>query len=422
MSRPELLTAASRIGFQICRDALWDSDACNWLGWASEFPDSNPVYHWQSLGSNIYEGTAGIAWFLTQLAVASQEPLHRQTALGAVTHALAHQGDAGPRMNTSFFSGALGIAVTAIEAGIKLQVEQLVRTGFQTLASASAVVDEQEPDVIGGLAGAIPLLIGLGRQFNDQPLLDSAIQHAEKLLQRSSRQLDPSGSVWERCWKNPAFGKEGLTGYSHGAAGMANALLEVAQLTGESRFRDTALETLAFERRWFNQEQQNWLDLRIENAERTPVSGCAWCHGAPGIGLARLRTRQLLPEDPRIADEIRTAIATTTRSLGMRTGQGANFSLCHGLLGNSELILTAAAHGENVEEGMRAAWDTIDFALERHARTHIPWKCGTPDGRSTPGLLLGTAGIGCALLHFYNPSVNCVPLLLTPHLVSLQPA
>ena len=62
----------------------------------------------------------------------------------------------------------------------------------------------------------------------------------------------------------------------------------------------------------------------------------AWCHGAPGIGLARLCSLQHL-DDAAIRAEIGTALQTT-----LAQGFGGNHSLCHGDLGNLELLLQAS--------------------------------------------------------------------------------
>ena len=77
---------------------------------------------------------------------------------------------------------------------------------------------------------------------------------------------------------------------------------------------------------------------------------------------------------------------------------GANLSLCHGLLGNIELILAAHEVGIEVKDGLAAADDVVVSAIGQ-SRTHIPWKCGTQDGRATPGLMLGMAGIGWFFSH-----------------------
>src|SRR5262249_21943753 len=126
-----------------------------------------------------------------------------------------------------------------------------------------------------------------------------------------------------------------LAGFSHGNAGIAWALLELAALSGAERFRTTALDALAYERSLFSPQQLNWPDLRApepvvrnggsdvpaetRRAQVTFMS--AWCHGAPGIGLARL---QCLPHlhDAEIQAEIAAALITTVAQ-----GFGHNHSL-----------------------------------------------------------------------------------------------
>src|SRR5436309_15958878 len=66
--------------------------------------------------------------------------------------------------------------------------------------------------------------------------------------------------------------------------------------------------------------------------ETRPRFMTAWCHGASGIGLARLQSLAIA-ESPDIRSEIEVAIETT-----LRHGFGHNHSLCHGDLGNLEEI------------------------------------------------------------------------------------
>lgn len=400
----QLFSAADRIGFELCREAIRDGQACNWMGWASEVYGESVSYTWQSLGPTVYDGTAGVADFLASLFKRSGEALHRSTSLAAIRHAMEHCADPGNQHAAGVFSGTLGIALTAIKVGQRLETSDLVESGLLALQeSASALHEDQEIDVIGGSAGAIPILIAVGKKFELPNCFDHAVRHGELILKRSTRQLttetaSSTGSTpFERLWKNPAFGREGLTGYSHGNAGFANALLELFHLTADERYREAAREALVFERRWFVSAQQNWCDLRVVS-ENAPAVSCAWCHGAPGIGLARLRTQELLPDDPLIAQEIATAIATTLQSLVVSPDSRQNFSLCHGLLGNAELPLAMRAKKLNIGNAMQAVEHVLDFALDQHAQSHTPWKCGTQDGRAVPGLMLGTAGIGLSLL------------------------
>jgi lantibiotic modifying enzyme len=89
----------------------------------------------------------------------------------------------------------------------------------------------------------------------------------------------------------------------------------------------------------------------------------------------------------------------------------ANFSLCHGSLGNLELLLKASATYESVslrdQTYLRASsiLDAIDAA---------GWLCGVPLGVETPGLMLGLAGIGYQLLRLAHPQSIPSVLLLEP--------
>jgi lantibiotic modifying enzyme len=102
------------------------------------------------------------------------------------------------------------------------------------------------------------------------------------------------------CWPVP-LGP--LAGLSHGAAGIAWALLALFARTGEERFRTAARGGIAFERSVFSTEAGNWRDLRDPEHARFPT---AWCHGAPGIGLARLAT---VPRQSRLYRDTRLQLA-----------------------------------------------------------------------------------------------------------------
>ena len=115
---------------------------------------------------------------------------------------------------------------------------------------------------------------------------------------------------------SPALDRRPLAGFAHGAAGIAWALLELAAVTGEERFRVAARQAIDYERSLYSPEAENWPDLRqleISGADTEPDSDrfmTAWCHGAVGIGLARLRALQHL-NDPKLDDEVRIALRTT---------------------------------------------------------------------------------------------------------------
>ena len=84
------------------------------------------------------------------------------------------------------------------------------------------------------------------------------------------------------------------------------------------------MELIAHERVLFDADRGNWLDLRVPYEAIFQVT---WCHGAPGIGMARLRSLDFV-DDSQIRAEIDAALETTVAD-----GFGGNHSLCHGDLG-----------------------------------------------------------------------------------------
>ena len=130
----------------------------------------------------------------------------------------------------------------------------------------------------------------------------------------------------------------------------------------------------------------------------------AWCHGAPGIGIGRLRCRSL--NDPVIDEEIEAALRTT-----LAKGFGANHSLCHGDLGNLDLMLEAARVWPESTWGKEAEHFAACI-LSRIKRDG--WLCGNPLVVESPGLMTGIAGIGYGLLRCAEPAN-------VPSLLSLAP-
>jgi lantibiotic modifying enzyme len=114
-----------------------------------------------------------------------------------------------------------------------------------------------------------------------------------------------------------------------------------------------------------------------------------------GIGLSRLLCLPYVPEDSLVHLEIMTALSSTVDA-----NIGRSHCLCHGDLGNSELLLQAAAKlGQPI-------WAARAANLAQTVRADIEaqgWKCGTPLGIQTPSLMVGLAGIGYGMLRNAQP-------------------
>ena len=72
-----------------------------------------------------------------------------------------------------------------------------------------------------------------------------------------------------------------------------------------------------------------------------PVFAMAWCHGGPGIGLARLRSLELLENQETLADLNEALQITAAVCTNVVFPASGNLCLCHGIGGNADLLLAA---------------------------------------------------------------------------------
>ena len=169
-------------------------------------------------------------------------------------------------------------------------------------------------------------------------------------------------------------------------------------------FKEAGLAAFAYERRWYSAAQANWPDFRRSGGGRSRIAqqfSTAWCHGAPGIALSRLRAMQLAPT-PEIASELHAALGTTSQATAaMLDAPGTSFCLCHGLAGNAE-VLNLCANGTA---------PSLVWRVATHCRrTSVAERAPSPD--ASPGLMLGRSGIGLFYLRLFDPSV---PSVLLPY-------
>ena len=196
----------------------------------------------------MYNGGSGVALFLARLFELTGES--RVPALcrrGAGAGARVRPDDAGEQPAAGFYSGLSGIAYAAFELGGRDAALELLKPLMQDDVAG------HDLDVISGSSGAIPLFLSLHARCGEDFLMELALRHADHLV-RSARP-DGDASSWNTL--RAATGQD-LTGFSHGAGGVAWALLEIFARTGEARYREAALRGFAYERRWFSRQHANW--------------------------------------------------------------------------------------------------------------------------------------------------------------------
>ena len=412
-STSHYLDAASEIGRRIAEDALWHNERCNWVGaepLERQIGTYRPSLNYAALGPDLYAGTSGIALFMAELYAATNEAAFRRIAVGSTRQSLGRLDSTPYSERLSLFSGSIGILFAAVRVAGCLNDYALQEEAANLLAE---LIDAQhtssEFDLMSGYAGAIATLVVLHAVLGDFRLLDAAVRFGDELIKMADK------TDGRYSWQSSAVRSyHNLTGFSHGAAGAAYALLELYEATGTDAYRKAALCAFAYERSHFQTSENNWPDFRRDPDSRRPRRfPCLsfWCHGAPGIALSRLRAYELLG-DQQFKVEAMIALGATRTSIESALANSAgNYSLCHGIFGNAQVLLYGAqVLCDALAKDAAIAYDAADAAIERFSRGGAVWPCGTHTDEA-PGLMLGLAGIGHYLLKLHRRSTPAVTLL-----------
>jgi hypothetical protein len=401
--------AAIRIGSAICRSAHWDAAGrlCNWMGRSAREaagPDGVVAPIAEALGHELYSGSAGIALFLAELYVLTGDEQHRRTARGAIARSIrwsANRTDEDAPTRLSFFVGALGLAYVAWRVSVLIKDPEIRSEVDPIIACLGPVLSVPHGlDVIGGNAGAIPALLAMSRSPGLESCRELAILLGDELCRLD---LSRPGSPIVGIHHESGSGREEPipSGFSHGAAGIGLALLELHHETGESAFRDAARRAFEYEDRLFDPDRRNWADLR--RASGSSTYELAWCNGAPGIALARLRAAALDPDrKDHYLDMARIAIATTFGAIETNLAiPRYDATPCHGLAGLIEIAWTAGWMFDDASYRERAL-TAAQVLIDRYCESG-DWPSGLYSGGPNPSLMLGTAGVGYTFLRLHDP-------------------
>lgn len=392
-STEHFLMAACAIGDHLESQTLREGKMAAWIG-VHAFQE----HYWKiaPLGLDLYGGLPGVTLFMAYLGHITREKRYTALARAALTnirHQIEHKSDVMHLIGG--FSGWGGLVYLLTHLGVLWKEPALLLEAEQVAHTIANIIAQDEAlDVMQGAAGGIVGLIGLYKHNPSKDLLLIMKQCGEHLLAKA--QSMPHGIGWIT-----PLATQPLTGFSHGAAGIAWALLQLSAISDEPRFHNAACAAIAYEHSHFLVESNNWRDLRDD----TSGEMIAWCHGASGIGLGRLASLPYL-DTREIRQDIEIAIEVT-----LAQGFGHNHSLCHGDFGNLDLLLQAGQLLQKpvLQQQAREKATIILESIERHG-----WLSGVPLSVETPGLMVGVAGIGYGLLRCAAPDQIPSVLVLEP--------
>ena len=380
---------ADKIAEEMSRYAIRRGPGAAWIG--LDWLGDSEVFQLVCLGPDLYNGAPGIAVFLAAHAAVTGNKASGDLARAATAHLRKElKSRNAARMARSLgIGGATGLG--SIVYALAVMAESLRDKALLADAQAAAalftddlIAADKQLDVMGGSAGAI---LGLLRLYRDSQS-DDALKRATKCGDHLLRQ-PRVGAEGRRVWSGQGSPPHGLNGMSHGAAGFAYALASLSTATGRDDFAKAAAECIAFENSSFDAARGNWPDLRAEGAPGWP---CQWCHGAPGIGLARIAMAKQRGSDCKpLATDIRHALAGVERGW-----PGALDTLCCGTLGNVEFVCEAASALGQSELRELAARQLMSVLQAAASSGDYRWNGG--NRQFNLGLFRGLAGVGYTAL------------------------
>jgi len=413
-AKPAFVEVADRIGCRLYRDALWAGARCNWLGWGADWDGRQVISNYRAQPLALYDGTAGIALFLSRLVRVTGDPRQQAILRGALNQLDKATADGRAAASFGFYSGTAGMACAFFNGADALGEPHWIDRGLALMSRVAQLApDPTAVDVMRGSAGSIPPLLHAAARYAREDLLAAAAAQGEHLLGTAVR--SDAGWSWD------CGGGLRLIGYAHGAAGIACALLELRQALNDARYGEAAAQALRFERSHFNPDKGNWPDLRMSAGGQGGVADASlypamWCHGSAGIGLARLRIRDLAGDDPELRRDLDAALAATQAALTQPIAQAQGYCLCHGAAGQADLLIEAAQRLDHAPY-LQLAEAVGQTGLAAYHANDLPWPCGVPARGEAPNLMLGLAGIGYFYLRLAAPETVPSILILGPDLV-----
>ncbi|QLE40179.1 type 2 lantipeptide synthetase LanM [Nostoc sp. C052] len=402
-----LLAEAIAITQRIQDRAIHAPDgSVTWL--SPQFSLQHQRFELQPTNTSLYDGKVGIALFLAALAKVTGETSYKELCLQALQDFQRSKEAVLFSTKDPNFNLNLGLSAGLASSMYGITCISRLLSDCNLLEMALDMVSLVEPDVIaqdtyldilGGTTGILLSLITLYEMTQDSAALEAAIACGQSLLARS---VPTEGG---RAWRT--LSGRLLTGFSHGAAGIAYALLKLAHITGDRAYQLAAEAGIAYEQSCFLPTVSNWCDLRdfsqfllATGSTEAPPLMSSWCHGATGIGLGRLGGLTLL-DNAAIRQDIQSALQTTYATLEQKREMVDQ--LCCGSMGRVDFLITASdrlGQPELLANARAQASQVIHLARSKGGYTAEP---GLHQSIYVPGFFRGEAGIGYTLLRLIAP-------------------
>lgn len=459
MEPEQLLQAAREIGESLREKSLrTPSGAATWLGPTGYGTELNPLRLLQ-MGSYLYDGTSGVAFFLAALARATGDDTYRELAQRTLSPLrdrlleLAAAPERAQRLGVPL-GGLLGLGsyiYALLRVGTLLEDRSYVDAAHAAtqMVTPERISRDERVRLQTGSAGGILALLAL---HQERPEPNASGHTPLELAALCARHLLGGRVSFEgrpKAWQLSP-GKPPLGGFSYGAAGISHALLRVGALVPEEELHAAATEGLAFLDGLYSPEHGNWRDIRAtvqariqkpddstwkdfwlqdfddpakspltefirEDARPGPLVDSfqdSWCHGNTGIVLGQLASLSWV-DTPGVREQLsRTLSYLSDLSGPEQFARKAEDDLCCGNMGRADVLLQASL--VLGEARWREAAEALASRVWERARKAGRYVVSASRGSDVfaPSLFQGVAGVGYVFLRLSAPrTLPCVLLL-----------
>lgn len=363
------------------------------LNWIEKTKDEvDERYDCMPLVYDMYSGLSGIAFYFVCMYRATGESVYLGAAgriLGELKEVFYHLSrvhfyeSLGPiqrsRLGVSGYSFPMS-GLVLMKHICSVDSSYLDDCFYQSIKKwyLSIFDDVENCDYLTGHAGALATF----SLYSDRDMTDRIVERINSLSICTDNGL---------TWKSVIDGKEkeGLGGFSHGAAGIAAAMCCVKRSDMSEKLLNGALE---LDNSLFISDGNIWIDARNSNQRR---DFSAWCHGSGGIALSRL-----LISDRLQRQSLKCDISIASHNIEKSSSNHIH-CLCHGVLSNAEILRSSGVFLEDSRlTDVAVSWmNQVLYKVRNNPASLI-----YGDGRNQRmiGLFDGMSGIGYELLRFYD--------------------
>lgn len=409
-SKASMLKASDTIAKTLIKTAIFNDkkDDINWIGVTLIGDEDNYAWDIRPLGTYLYEGLSGIAIFFNALQKLNPQNVYENVCTSLMNELFSYTDEMCDRTenleneSSGAFGGESSLMYTyEILYKITNNEDYLKYAEKHFHIISKAIISDKSFDIIYGNSGAIITLINMYRLTNDTKYLNVAKQ-AGMLLVNNQEMDDKSKGGWKNDGR-----KFPLAGFSHGASGIILALIRLWNATNDFIFLDSAMKGIKFENTLFVKKYGNWKDERFYSGKKASDKGIytvAWCHGAAGILLSRVKIYKYLLEDKKdkIFDDIKIASKTI-----ISRGILANNCLCHGNLGNTEILseYTSIFNDQDTKDFCKKVRQLI---AENICNGKFDCDNAFLYGYKLQGFMTGLSGMGYSLLRDLDDKLPCI--------------